>query len=128
MVRAQQWPRARAPLKPKIPVRRTVEMRPFSFDSKKSLIEGEENKTTAERGGAQRLGTFFTSFYPLSCRRRRRTRLRLSLLRVAWQKRRLKAQTWILFAPWPQRLLLGRWAEQRWFPPASAARSGGGVD
>ena len=41
-------------------------MRPFSFDSKKFLIEGEENKTTAERGGAQRLGTFFTSFYTIN--------------------------------------------------------------
>ena len=41
------------PLKSKIPVR-TVEMRPFCFDTKMSLIEGEEIKTAAERGG----GTF----------------------------------------------------------------------
>ena len=33
------------PVKPKLPVRRTVEICPFSFDSKKSLTEREENKT-----------------------------------------------------------------------------------
>ena len=43
---------AGVPFKPKIPVRRTVEICPFSFDSKKSLTEGEGNKTTAERGVA----------------------------------------------------------------------------
>ena len=52
----------RVPLKPKIPVR-TVEMRPLCFVTKKSLTEGEENKTAAERGGAQLLGTSFASFY-----------------------------------------------------------------
>ena len=36
------------PFKPQIPVTRTVELRPFSFDSKKSL-RGEENKTVAGR-------------------------------------------------------------------------------
>ncbi|KAB0347723.1 hypothetical protein FD754_012580, partial [Muntiacus muntjak] len=47
---------------PKIPVRRNMEIGPFSFDSKNSLTEGEENKTTAEKGGAQLLGTSFASF------------------------------------------------------------------
>ena len=51
------------PVKPKLPVRRTVEICPFSFDSKKSLTEREENQTVAERGRAQVLGTSFASFY-----------------------------------------------------------------
>ena len=29
-----------------------MEIGPFSFDSKNSLTDGEENKTAAERGGA----------------------------------------------------------------------------
>ena len=39
-----------------------MEIGPFPFDSKNSFTEGEENKTTAERGGAQLLGTSFASF------------------------------------------------------------------
>ena len=52
VIRAQQLPHYGVPFKPKILVRRTVEIHHFSFDSKKSLTEGEENKTTAERGVA----------------------------------------------------------------------------
>ena len=72
---------------------------PFSYDSKKSLTEGEENKTATERGDAQLLGTSFTSFYTINLQEKMKNRLRLSLLRVAWQKRRLKAHTWVLSAP-----------------------------
>ena len=54
-----------APFKPQIPVRKPVEIRPFSFDSEKSLTEREENKTAAEKGGAQVLGASFASFFPL---------------------------------------------------------------
>ena len=39
-----------------------MEIYPFSFDSKKSFTEREENKTTAERGGAQVLGASFAPF------------------------------------------------------------------
>ena len=63
MIRAQQLSHDGKPFKPKIPLRRAVEIGPFSFDSKKSFTEREENKTTAERGGAQVLGASFTSFY-----------------------------------------------------------------
>ena len=39
-----------------------MEIGPFSFDSKNSFTEGEENKTTAERGDAQVLGASFAPF------------------------------------------------------------------
>ena len=65
---------------------------------KKSLTE-EENKTAAERGDAQLLGTSFTSFYTINLQEKMKNRLRLSLLRVAQQKRRLKAYTCVLSAP-----------------------------
>ena len=63
MIRAQQLSHDGKPFKPKIPLRRAVEIGPFSFDSKKSLTEGEENKTTTESGGTQVLGSSFVSFY-----------------------------------------------------------------
>ena len=62
VIRAQQLFHYRVPFKPKIPVRRTVEIHCFSFDLKKSLTEREENKTAAEKGGAQVLGASFASF------------------------------------------------------------------
>ena len=40
-----------------------MEIHPFSSDSKKSVTEREENKTAAERGGAQVLGASFAAFY-----------------------------------------------------------------
>lgn len=49
MIRTQQWPQMEELLSPNLV--RTVEICPFSFDSKKSL--GEESKTAAERRGAQ---------------------------------------------------------------------------
>ena len=64
VVRAQQLPYYGESFQPKIPVRRTVEIHPFSFGSKKSLTE--ENKTTEERGGDRVLGLIFL---PLTCRK-----------------------------------------------------------
>ena len=64
MVRAQQLPHHGESFQPKIPVRRTVEIRPFSFGSKKSLTE--ENKATEERAGDRVLGLIFL---PLTCRK-----------------------------------------------------------
>ncbi|KAB0376490.1 hypothetical protein FD755_010934 [Muntiacus reevesi] len=64
VVRAQQPPHYGESFQPKIPVRRTAEIRPFSFGSKESLTE--ENKATEERGGDRVLGL---SFLPLTCRR-----------------------------------------------------------
>lgn len=74
-------------------------MRPFSFDSKKTLTEGGGNKTAAERGAARLVGTPFTSFHTINLREKMKDSLRLSLLRVAWQNRCLKAHTWVLSVP-----------------------------
>lgn len=74
-------------------------MRPFSFDSKKTLTEGEGNKTAAERGDARHLGTSFTSFHTINLQEKMKNSLRLSLLRVAWQNRCLNAHTWVLSMP-----------------------------
>ncbi|KAB0344210.1 hypothetical protein FD754_021136, partial [Muntiacus muntjak] len=44
VIRAQQLPHYGVPFKPKIPVRRTVEICPFSFDSKSHLQKGKKIK------------------------------------------------------------------------------------
>ena len=44
VIRAQQLPHYGVPFKPKIPVRRTVEIRPFSFDSKSHLQKEKKIK------------------------------------------------------------------------------------